>query len=553
MGATGRRPARPRPGKRRSHTRDRAGAGPLRRRGAGPLSGPVRRAAGALRASRSLPRSWRSRLRRRPCGPSRRRRAAATLAAARPRLAGAHRRVKFGGERPTRRLATTPSSRAVDFIERPSGRARRLPGRPPTVWPDAFSLARVARRPCPARACSAACAGAGASSGARRGSSAFTPPRLWRAAAHVARASPLGARRAPPGRTRLCRGRARGPAGLATAARRSGGADVMLLIDVSSSMQALDFRARSPRRAHAFAERLVDRRPDDRIGLMTFASRTALRCPLTRDHEAVRLAIRDLTPGAELLGEGTALGAAMLDAVERLASGAPAIGCWSALRRQEHPRVGVHPRTRRRCGRRQVRIHTIGIGSGGAVPYPDGIRPGGRRAPARRAALSADRHRSRGRVLRAPDEIALRAVSDAIDELESPAPVEVVDPRSSAWPRPGSSPPSRCPSRSAAGRRPGSGGPRSERRDRPAPRTLGAAMALLVCASWRVARHDAAGARPTTGASPPPATRGAPKGRDPPHPRTRAVACVPGLSLPRSPPHRAGAALPRRRRASARW
>jgi Ca-activated chloride channel family protein len=209
-----------------------------------------------------------------------------------------------------------------------------------------------------------------------------------------------------------------------------GGADVMLLIDVSSSMQALDFEPDRLGAARVFAERLVERRPDDRIGLMTFASRTTLRCPLTRDREAVRAAIRDLVPGAELLGEGTALGAATLSAVERLANGVAGDRMLIVL--SDGKSIGESVPTEDAAAvaaARQVRIHTIGIGSGGAVPYPTEFGRVEVVLPLDEAVLIAMAERSRGRYFRAPDEAALRAVSDAIDELESPAPVEVVEPR----------------------------------------------------------------------------------------------------------------------------
>jgi Ca-activated chloride channel family protein len=221
-----------------------------------------------------------------------------------------------------------------------------------------------------------------------------------------------------------------GPLAWRAARDARGGADVMLLIDVSSSMQALDFEPDRLGAARRFAERLVDRRPDDRIGLMTFASRTTLRCPPTRDREAIRQAIRDLTPGAELLGDGTALGAATLGAVERLATGDSGDRMLIVLSDGKSVRESVPTADASAlAAARQVRIHTVGIGSGGAVPYPTEFGRIDVELPLDEAVLGAMADRSRGRYFRAPDEVALRAVSDAIDELESPAPVEIVEPR----------------------------------------------------------------------------------------------------------------------------
>lgn len=208
-----------------------------------------------------------------------------------------------------------------------------------------------------------------------------------------------------------------------------GGADVMLLIDVSGSMQALDFPPDRLGAAKAFAERLVARRPADRIGLMTFASRTALRAPLTRDHAAVVAAVRELAPGEELLGDGTALGAAVVSAVERLARGRAGDRMLVLLSDGHGVRESVAPvEAAALAASRQVRVVTIGIGSGGAVPYPTEFGRVDVVLPLDAVTLRAVADRTRGRYVAAPDEPALRAVSDAIEEMESPAPTEVSRP-----------------------------------------------------------------------------------------------------------------------------
>lgn len=218
-----------------------------------------------------------------------------------------------------------------------------------------------------------------------------------------------------------------GPLAWSPARSSYGGADVMLLIDVSGSMQALDFSPDRLGAARTFAERVVDRRPADRFGLMTFAARSALRSPLTRDHNAVRAAIRDLAPGAELLGEGTALGAAVVSAVERLAGGRAGDRLLLLLSDGEGVREWVPPADAAAlAAARQVRIVTVGIGSGGTVPYPTEFGPIDVVLPLDAATLTGLADRTGGRYFQAPDEAALRAVSDAIDELDSPAAVEVV-------------------------------------------------------------------------------------------------------------------------------
>lgn len=221
-----------------------------------------------------------------------------------------------------------------------------------------------------------------------------------------------------------------GPVVWRPAHERLGGADVMLLIDVSPSMAALDFTPDRLGAARRFAEQVLDRRPGDRIGLVTFASRTALRCPLTRDHAAVRAAIRDLVPGEERLGEGTAIGAAIVTATERLAQGDAGDRLIILLSDGASVREQVDPgEAAALAASRRVHIHAVGIGSGGAVPYPTEFGPVDVVLPLDAEALRAIAARTGGQYYPAPDDAALRAVSEALDEIEAPVPVEVVESR----------------------------------------------------------------------------------------------------------------------------
>ncbi|MCB9898348.1 MAG: VWA domain-containing protein [Planctomycetes bacterium] len=92
------------------------------------------------------------------------------------------------------------------------------------------------------------------------------------------------------------------------------GLDVLLVLDVSSSMAATDLDPLHTRLALAqdAAERFVEGRPHDRIGLLTFARFPDLRCPPTLDHRALGELLRRTTPVAsdgpeDATGIGTAL------------------------------------------------------------------------------------------------------------------------------------------------------------------------------------------------------------------------------------------------------
>ena len=93
------------------------------------------------------------------------------------------------------------------------------------------------------------------------------------------------------------------------------GVDLMIVLDCSRSMLAEDAQPNRLERARRFAEELLDAAVGDRAGLITYAGTAALACPLTIDHGAVRLALREADPalmprGGSLPGDALRLAGA---------------------------------------------------------------------------------------------------------------------------------------------------------------------------------------------------------------------------------------------------
>ncbi|MFN8058362.1 MAG: VWA domain-containing protein [Vicinamibacterales bacterium] len=99
------------------------------------------------------------------------------------------------------------------------------------------------------------------------------------------------------------------------------GMDVVVLLDVSMSMEALDLAPDRLEAAKRFARALVDRHVGSRFGIVTFAGRNALRCPLTDDRDSLHATLDEIRTDVDLHGEGTALGAAIVNTVRRLGTG----------------------------------------------------------------------------------------------------------------------------------------------------------------------------------------------------------------------------------------
>jgi Ca-activated chloride channel family protein len=215
----------------------------------------------------------------------------------------------------------------------------------------------------------------------------------------------------------------------------SEGLDVVLVLDTSTSMRALDAEVEGEWRTRLdLALRVVKRfalhrvADGDRIGLVAFGERAFTHCPLTRDGRLLEAALARVEPG--MAGESTALGDALALAVKRVDPGgegvsAPAAGRVVVLLTDGRSNAGSIPTdvAAALAATRGVRVHTVGIGSSGAVPIA------GDEGAARRG-LRFERHdldaatleriaaTSGGRYFHARSPQHLEAVYAEIDTLE---------------------------------------------------------------------------------------------------------------------------------------
>ncbi|MCH7819403.1 MAG: VWA domain-containing protein [Candidatus Marinimicrobia bacterium] len=95
------------------------------------------------------------------------------------------------------------------------------------------------------------------------------------------------------------------------------GIDIMLVLDISSSMEARDFRPNRLEAAKKVAKHFIENRVNDRIGLVVFASETFLQAPLTLDYGILLEFLRKVTIVPKKY-DGTAIGLAIASGVNRL-------------------------------------------------------------------------------------------------------------------------------------------------------------------------------------------------------------------------------------------
>lgn len=96
------------------------------------------------------------------------------------------------------------------------------------------------------------------------------------------------------------------------------GIDILLTLDLSSSMLAKDFEPDRLEAAKKVAKEFIKNRPSDRIGLVTFAGESITQCPLTNDHSVLIEILDQIQTG--ILEDGTAIGMGLGTAVNRLKS-----------------------------------------------------------------------------------------------------------------------------------------------------------------------------------------------------------------------------------------
>lgn len=152
------------------------------------------------------------------------------------------------------------------------------------------------------------------------------------------------------------------------------GIDIMLGLDVSGSMQALDFKVGDQRLnriqiVKSVVSKFIDERPNDRIGLIAFAGAPYLVSPLTLDHDWLQQNLDRVQIGT--VEDGTAIGSAIAAGVDRL-SATPAKSKVMILLTDGVNNTGkISPLAAAEAAKALgVKIYTIGVGVRGDAPIP---------------------------------------------------------------------------------------------------------------------------------------------------------------------------------------
>ncbi len=208
------------------------------------------------------------------------------------------------------------------------------------------------------------------------------------------------------------------------------GIDIMLVIDVSGSMAAEDFKPTRLQAAKAITEKFITGLQDHRIGLVVFAGLSLTQCPLTMDYGVVTELLRrsDLRM---LKADGTAIGDALINAVYKFkkAPGEKRDQIVILLTDGENNAGVVDPlEAAKIAGDRGVRVYTIGVGSLEGAPIPMDTPMGRQFARNPDGSLYIPKideqllkdmaYITRGQYFRATDNQALEKIYQTIGKLE---------------------------------------------------------------------------------------------------------------------------------------
>jgi Ca-activated chloride channel family protein len=146
--------------------------------------------------------------------------------------------------------------------------------------------------------------------------------------------------------------------------KKGEGIDIMLVIDVSPSMDASDFRPTRMEAAKVQAINFVEERPDDRIGVVIFSGEAFTVCPLTSDHAALTTLIAEITSNQGEFDMGTAIGMGLAKGVERLKESKSKSKIVVLITDGENNKGTIQPLDAGRIAKTfDVRVYTIGMGA----------------------------------------------------------------------------------------------------------------------------------------------------------------------------------------------
>jgi len=199
------------------------------------------------------------------------------------------------------------------------------------------------------------------------------------------------------------------------------GIDIVLAIDVSTSMLAEDLKPNRIEAAKKTALDFIDKRPNDRIGLVIFSGESFTQCPITIDHDILKNLLSSISSG--MIEDGTAIGNGLATAVSRIKDSKAKSKVIILLTDGVNNMGSIAPITAAEIAKSfGIKIYTIGVGTIGKAPYPIktpfGIQYRNVDVEIDEPLMQRISNLTSGKYFRATNNKALERIYEEIDQLE---------------------------------------------------------------------------------------------------------------------------------------
>lgn len=202
------------------------------------------------------------------------------------------------------------------------------------------------------------------------------------------------------------------------------GIDIVMAIDVSASMLARDLKPNRLEALKQVATRFVNRRPNDRIGIVVYAGESFTQTPITSDKDIIKRTISEIKWGQ--LDGGTAIGMGLGSAVNRLKDSKAKSKVIILLTDGVNNSGFIDPKTATDLAKGLgIKVYTIGLGTNGMADFPYAKDPRTGQLQFRKQQVEIDEEllkyiagETEGQYFRATNNTKLQAIYDEIDKLE---------------------------------------------------------------------------------------------------------------------------------------
>ena len=192
--------------------------------------------------------------------------------------------------------------------------------------------------------------------------------------------------------------------------------DIILVIDISSSMLAEDFKPNRLEAVKDAAKKFITSRQGDRIGLLVFAGQTFIQCPLTTDNNVLSSLLKDIRI-AEKEYDGTAIGMAIANATNRLRDSKAESKIMILLSDGSNNAGELDPITAANLASQfDIKIYTIGAATDQSLTYIPGV--GRMINEIDEETLKEIANETGGKYFRARDKDMLSEIYAQIDSME---------------------------------------------------------------------------------------------------------------------------------------